>query len=351
MKTLVCLVSRQVMANLIPILTLKVKKVELLYTNEEKRAHKNLKRVLKNVGLDFEINEHLVDAYDFEGIKEICNTLISKNKDIILNTTGGTKVMAFAAYTAFSAAKKPIFYLDSFNSKAIYLDPYSEAKHPVKIDLDTMLAAHGYKIIGYKKEADMLPTKPLAIYLTRYFPVLSGCFQQYRRFMHDQVKHFSPIINHDFNFEICSLKKGGVRVRFDRKEVILNDPNYLDGLWLEEMVYWMIRKNKWDDLRVGVSLTYFGAKDEPDPLNEVDVMGIKNGKLYLFSCKSGITKDKKDIFELEALRSLAGGTFGKAYFITSAPISKEKHLYERCRELGIEIFDHRKFLKLMHVSF
>lgn len=351
MKTLVCLVSRQVMANLIPILSLNIQKVELLYTKEEQRSHKNLKRVLKDTGLKFHINEHLIDAYDFEGIRKLCSKLIAENNKIVLNTTGGTKVMAFAAYTAFSAAEKPIFYLDSFNSKAIYLNPYSEAKHPVKIDLDTMLAAHGYKIIGYKKEADMLPTKPLVFHLIKYFRVLSGCLQQYRRFMHDQVKQFSPIINHDFNFEIYSRRKGGVRVRFDREEIILADYNYLDGLWLEEMVYWMIKNKDWDDLRAGVSLTYFGAKAEPDPLNEVDVMGIKSGKLYLFSCKSGITKDKKDIFELEALRSLAGGTFGKAYFITSAPISKEKHLHERCCELGIEIFDHRKFLKLMHVSF
>lgn len=112
MKTLVCLVSRQVMANLIPIVTLNIGQVELLYTNEEKRAHNNLRRVLNDLDLGLQIHEHLIQAYDFEGIRALCSQLISEHDDIILNTTGGTKVMAFAAYAAFCDANRPIFYLD-----------------------------------------------------------------------------------------------------------------------------------------------------------------------------------------------------------------------------------------------
>ncbi len=351
MKTLVCLVSRQVMANLIPILTLNIQKVELLYTKEEKRSQKNLKRVLKDVGLDFQINEHLIDAYDFEGIRELCSHLISENKDIILNTTGGTKVMAFAAYSVFSEANKAIFYLDSFNNKVIHFNPYAVSEHKVKIPLEVMLAAHGYKIIDAKKEEEMAHRKSLVIFIARHFKSLESSLSQYRRYMHEENRFFSPILVKNPVFEISWRRKAVIKVKFGGKEISLSDYNYLDGLWLEELVYWMIRNKGWDDLRVGVSLNYFGSKNDTDVLNEVDVMGIKNGKLYLFSCKSGITKDKKDIFELEALRSLAGGTFGKAYFVTSTPISKEKHLYERCRELGLQIFDHRNFKDLMHVSF
>lgn len=351
MKTLVCLVSRQVMANLIPILTLSVEKIELLYTKEEKRSHENLKRVLANTGLGFEINEHLIDAYDFEGIQEKCEELIDANDDILLNTTGGTKVMAFAAFSVFTEHKKKIFYLDSFNNKAIRFNPYSVEEHRVKIPLDIMLAAHGYRILENQTPEDMLTRKPLVDFLRRFYHQVAPALAQYRRFVFDKNYNFVPISVSELGFEINPLGQGKMKVRFINDHLDLDDPRYLDGFWLEELVYWLIRDKGWDDIRVGVSLTYEGSEQETDPLNEVDVMGIKNGKLYLFSCKSGITKDKKDVFELEALRSLAGGTFGKAFFVTSTPVSREKHLYERCKELKIQMFDHRSFLELKKLKF
>ena len=351
MKTIVCLVSRQVMANLIPIFTHKVQKVELLYTKEEERAHINLKRVLNATKRKFKINEHLIDAYDFEGIRDVCSKIISQNKDIVLNATGGTKVMALAAYSVFNSANKPILYLDSQNNRTINFNPYSISDHNIKIPIDTILDAHGYGISSTISKDDLIDRKPLIKFMHKNFKSIESCLIQYRRFMNDGVYMFSPIICRNPKFEITHHRIKGVNVSFEGAEMHLEDVYYLDGHWLEEYVYWSIKTKKWDDLLVGVTLTYHGQENTNNVLNEVDVMGNKNGKLYLFSCKSGITKDKKDLFELEALRSLAGGTFGKAYFVTSAPISKDKHLYERCQELKIKIFDKDSFRTLLRKKF
>ena len=351
MNTLVCLVSRQVMANLIPVLTLNVKKVELLFTKEERRSHKNLRTAIEGTGLNLTINEHLIDAYDFKGIQKICRQLIKEHAAIVLNATGGTKVMAFAAFLEFARANKPIFYLDSFNNKAINFNPYSVTEHKVKIPLNIMLAAHGYGIASFRTQKELLTHKPLVHFIDRNFALLESTLAQYRRIVHDESTFMSSLSAAECPFQIQFKRKGGVRIIYGSKEIEFDDYQFLDGLWLEELVYWYIRDQDWDDLLVGVELTYHGQEDRQDILNEIDVMGIKNGKLYLFSCKSGITKDKKDIFELEALRSLAGGTFGKAYFVTSAPIPRDKHLYERCRELGIKIFNHRQFRTIKNEPF
>lgn len=344
---MVCLVSRQVMANLIPLFTLSIKNVELLYTVEEERSHKNLKRVLSDSGKNFTINEHLIDAYDFENIRTVCSEIISMHKDVILNATGGTKVMALAAYSVFNSKNKSIVYLDSHNNKTINFNPYTIVDHKVKIPIDTILDAHGYKISSSVSNDDLLARKPLIKFIHKNFQSIEGCLIQYRRFIYDGTVLFPPIRCRHIDFEITHHKMKGAVVKFGGSEIHLKDIYYLDGRWLEEYVYWSIINKKWDDLFVGANLTYHGQADPNIILNEIDVIGNKNGKLYLFSCKSGITKDKKDIFELEALRSLAGGTFGKAYFVTSAPMRKEKHLYERCQELNIKIFDNENFRTLL----
>ncbi|MBD3339181.1 MAG: DUF1887 family protein, partial [Candidatus Lokiarchaeota archaeon] len=279
MKTLVCLVSRQVMANLIPILTFNIEKIELLYTKEEKRSHENLKRVLANTGLGFHVNEHLIDAYNFEGIQEKCEELINENNDILLNTTGGTKVMAFAGFSVFTKHKKKIFYLDSYNNKIIRFNPYSVEEHRVKISLDIMLAAHGYRIIENQIHEDMLTRKPLVDFLRRFYHQVAPTLAQYRRFVFDKNYNFAPLSVPDLGFEINPLGQSKMKVRFINSYIELKDPRYLDGFWLEELVYWLIRNKGWDDIRVGVSLAYEGSEQEADPLNEIDVMGIKNGKL------------------------------------------------------------------------
>lgn len=351
MKTMVCLVSRQVMANLIPIFTLNIKNVELLYTIQEERSHNNLKRVLSDSGKNFKVKEHLIDAYDFEGIRGVCSKLISKNKDIVLNATGGTKVMALAAYSVFNSNNKPILYLDSQNSQTINFNPYSISQHNVKIPIDTILDAHGYAISSSVTNDELLARKPLIKFMHKNFKYISGALQRYRKFMNDGTYQFPPIMCQQISFEIHRNNSQGINVKFGNSEIHLKDRHYLEGRWLEEYVYWSIKNKKWDDLYVGVNLTYHGQSDTQNILNEIDVIGNKNGKLYLFSCKSGITKDKKDIFELEALRSLAGGTFGKAYFVTSAPIKQEKHLYERCQELNMKIFDNENFQTLIKERF
>lgn len=351
MKTLVCLISRQVMANLIPILTLDIQKVVLLYTKEEQRSHSNIKQAIEGIGRDIRLEEHLIGAYDFEGVQQLCRKLIQENNEIVLNTTGGTKVMAFAAYSAFNHEKKPIFYLDSFDNKAIYFNPYKVTEHIVKIPLEIMLAAHGYKILNFRSVQELETRKSLVIFIGNFYYQLYGCLAQYRRYMFNNIKYFSPIIFRELGFEISWVKNGGIRIKYGNKTILLSDYDYLNGLWLEELTYWYIHDKGWDDLKVGVSLSYQGQIiEESDTLNEVDLMGIKNGKLYLFSCKAGITKDKKDIFELEALRSLAGGTFGKAYFINSMPIIKEKHIVDRCKELKIPVFDHQNFLEIKNLK-
>ena len=351
MKTLVCLVSRQVMANLIPIISLGVETAELLYTSDEYRAFTLLKQAVRGTGLAVTMKAHKVEPYDFKGIQALCKKLIAEKQDIMLNATGGTKIMAFAAFSVFYEAKKPVFYLDSFHNKAIQFHPYRIASHPVKISLDVMLAAHGYQIIEYRKSKTLEKRKSLVKYLGRFYYQIAGCLAQYRRFMHEKNWYFPPITLREVGFEICRTRDRKIAVTYGNNSITIDDYDYLDGLWLEELVYWLIHKKGWDDLRVGVSLSYHGWNNQDTPLNEVDLIGIKNGKLYLFSCKSGITKDKQDIFELEALRTLAGGTYGKAYFITSTPVRKEKHIYERCGELKIPIFDHTNFMKIKDEAF
>lgn len=148
MSTIFCLVSRQAMANVLPVLMFQPKSVVLFTTPEEKHCADNLEKLFKSKGIKVSRLDGL-NAYDYINFKDAVKSELEKTEgDVILNVTGGTKLMALAAYEAFAEKDKKIFYCNTENKQIIHLFPKLNTE-PLTLNLSIKdyLISYGYEIV------------------------------------------------------------------------------------------------------------------------------------------------------------------------------------------------------------
>lgn len=173
----VCLVSGQPMANLLPLFLLGADDVYLIVTPQMRDAAGSLEGTIKSrmPGCRIHLME-LPNAYDFDAVVDavygILDTdekscagaaanLHSESGEIVLNATGGTKLMMLAAVRVFSEFEKKILYLSEETGDVLLLTPDSaralasgsgRSSTRIKLRLKDYFMAHGF-VWSVKAEA------------------------------------------------------------------------------------------------------------------------------------------------------------------------------------------------------
>lgn len=333
MITIFCLVSRQSMANVLPVLMFKPQQVVLFSTPEENRSADHLEKLFQLKKIKVQRVDGL-DAYNYLKFKdEVKQHLKNFEGEIILNVTGGTKLMALAAYEAFAEANKKIIYCDTEHQHIISLMPdYKIENLQADISIDDYLLSYGYHI----KE-----TKDLSL-VEKFYPLFEFIIN--KNLMQEFVSFFKVVResfvenypktsiaskNRNFffskNFDNYSIQYNP----FNKKSITIHSSDYKSGDWLEYYVYYMLKVHYKLNPLTGVKI----ISDE-NVENEIDVLVLKDYKLYNYSCKSGKSDNQYDLFQLETLRNITSGTFGKGIFVSAKKGSKR--FLERAKELGIK---------------
>lgn len=333
MNTMFCLVSRQSMANVLPVLMYKPSYVVLFATPEEKRSADNLQKLFQSKSISVKRIDGL-NAYDFTNFKKIVSEELNSSVDETwLNITGGTKLMALAAYEAFAEKNKRIIYCDTEHQHIITLSPENKIENLIaEITISDYLLSYGYHI----KE-----TKDVSI-VTRFYPLLDFILKN--KLIQEFISFFQKIrenhIEDDPESNIQSINKNfHLYKNFDtytflfdpknKKSFSVSSSQYKSGDWLEYYIYYTLKEKYKLNPLTGVKIV--SAKNVE---NEIDVLVLKDYKLYNYSCKSGKSDDQFDLFQLETLRNITSGTFGKGIFVTTKKGSKR--FLERAKELNIK---------------
>ena len=146
----VCLVSDQAIPNFVPVVDkeFRPKEVVLLVTDKMKAKAEILAKIMRErcaVGVRL---LNVADAYDMTQVGEqVFALLCDEDKEqVALNVTGGTKLMAIAAYGMFKDAGYPSFYFTDNSNEIILLDSNERlpALQPPKIKIEDYLSLHGY---------------------------------------------------------------------------------------------------------------------------------------------------------------------------------------------------------------
>lgn len=191
----------------------------------------------------------------------------SPNDEYLINLTGATKVMSVTCYA---------FFL-SFPNVNFYYIP--EGKNE------------------YRKLFSSDPATPLSyrMNLKEYFTINRLRFEvSESNLMHNDIKAnnlFEEVAKNNYNKDRVSKLKDAQKLPDKR------DKSYYSGGWFEEFLYYKLKAQfKLSDNSICKGAMIFREKSTTHD-NEIDIMFIRDNKLYVFECKEKLAANKRDLKE------------------------------------------------------
>ncbi len=282
-KVLISLVSDQTIPNveLIKEFQESVYKHIFIATKEKQNQVEWIKHATTIENLDL----ILVDAFDPSDIINKLNNYDFGDDEVMVNITGGTKLMALIASDFFKNLGAVIYYVTGCDKKYLKIFPnrgeriYEMRK---KLSLKEYLTSYGFEYEETTTYKDFETAKKIFDFYTKTeHNKLIEIFESVRMWRGKEMKVKDQILS-GFLEDIVYEFQG----KLSKK-----DTKYLSGDWFEEYVYYKIKEETGLDnkeIATGINLIKEGIP------NEIDVIFIKNHKLYIIECKTSVF-DKRTI--------------------------------------------------------
>ncbi|MDP8101359.1 Card1-like endonuclease domain-containing protein [Phocoenobacter atlanticus] len=339
-----CLVSEQAAPNYLPITDPKFKPKEAVFL-----VGKGMEENAEFLEKAFVMQQVKVKKYfceDSWGLRELNDVLFKiledyEDKNIALNLTGGTKLMALVAQSLFKD-DTPTFYFN--NNQLLFLKGEESA---IAMDLNCNVNINGY-LTAYGETSIRSSSKQIAdshLELSEYLgkrynrfknalPVLNGLASETKprsltRNIDNKKLKINALVELLEYFKACNLIDFYQNtIEFKSEE----DRFFLNGGWLETYAFNTVNKLKKEQLNIQdiqynleVGNSNYDKnksdykKDNLGNKNELDVTFIANNKLYIIECKTSLMKDNKEVSaildKLEVLKK-KGGRETKAALVT-----------------------------------
>ncbi len=368
----VYLVSEQAAPNITPALdpTVSPDQVTLVVSPGMQQRAQWLSRVLREgAGVKVEFWK-VGDAWDIEYLLESFMLLLEQAQPPpALNATGGTKPMSIAAFEAFRAYERPVFYIHPHTDDLFWLYPHKHPRHQLedKIKLRHFLLAYGAEIksegtLGvppaYQQLAEHLIQEiekyDRAIATLNWYAAAAGSTLE------------SPVLQPDhlqweaFRDMLANFEQAGV-LRIANSRLVFPDEiarTFVNGGWLEQHVYVQVQKLRKrqpliQDVKQGLQVVRNTPRGNVE--NELDVVFLANNRLFLVECKTRRFHPDKGmggpgteaIYKLDTLKELLGGLHGQGMLISYLPM-READL-TRAHDLGIRICQGKQLQNLAHL--
>lgn len=362
----ICLVSAQLLPNLIPALMLRPTTVHLVVTQDMQPQANRLERILRNHEIAV-VQHRNAPSTGMATIRKFAEDMAVKldgHGVFVLNSTGGTKLMALAFVQVLPELlpDTDTLYTDTDHQVLEFItgkDRVAQAITSV-VNLDTYLQAHGLQRQsalssdpGWLASAKKL--KPLTKWLAKHADELEGFIgalngaaeraigrkdgpfrarQELKAF--GKAKLTLPEIAKP-EYELLTVISADC-VEFTSAEAA----RYLGGGWMEHYALWIARDNGAEEAEAGVQVVWQDGDRETRPPNELDVVAVHHNRMLLIECKTGRfgnndVKDQEILNRLESLGRNAGGLFGKAVLLSARKLNDE--MRSRAKAYKLPWFD------------
>ena len=345
------LVSDQIMPNLLPLLdeAYRPEQVVLLATAEKQQQAKRLAQMLTAIGCRSDIQQ--TSAYQLEAIHATLEGVIAANrgKTLALNVTGGTKVMALAAFAQFYSLDWPVYYVDTTHQQLIQLAPHQQSRDlPDRLTVKTALNACGYQIETRERPAlqadNMTLYRALVSDLPRWEKPLAELNYLAGKAKNAPYAEINPAWRADADLQsiLAHFARAG-HLSYDSAGRVIfaseDSRRLVQGGWLEHWVFAQVeqlkRKGAVRDAAMSVRVV-----NPQGTRNEIDVALTAANRLHLIECKTAqfkgpSTKADAVVYKLDNLAELLGGTFARALLISWHPLRPEDR--QRCRDNSITV--------------
>lgn len=362
----VCLVSKEPIPNLVPLRCpgMEPDRVILLVTGEMSAQAARLERVMDRWGIR-DVVRIPVAAYDPSAVSAVCSAVIADyaHDHLLLNATGGTKVMALAAFETFARNNCEAFYVDSSNRSILSLSGRPSA-YPFAdvVDVADYLSAYGQEItaqrsVNAQASAYRVVTGRIISDAERFADAIA-VLNKYTADHRDSARWpltiplkrppayaaWRELLNLLQSDGICKIK--GNALEFVSPEAV----QFVSGDWLSFHVYEAAMGLNPCDARLEVSVQWDQHGTKP-PTNNYDVLFTMQNRLYLIECKTKYFKEEQTrpftvdtIYKLDSLRDAAGGLFGKGMLVSYRSLPDD--MKSRLRAIGLEYCDGAGIRKL-----
>lgn len=349
----VCLVSDHLLSNLIPILMDSPSLVYLVVSEDmgRKGLDHRFQKLLKTHSIASVLRDKAPSA-GLPELQEYAFNLVAElgtahpDRTIVLNATGGTKLMALAFVEIFRGLPNvDIIYTDTDHGRLEYLTDPDYPTRPMTsvLDIATYLAAHGLTLRSSSSEDRVWRErvegrKPLTKWLAHnaadigdFLGALNGLanaaldrngqlIQPWQRFSSAPRGRWQKAMEQITPYALLAWD-GGANISFKEAD----SARYLGGLWLEEYAWHIVRDERPDDVQVGVIGTWEGQRQNPSR-NEFDLLTVNRNRMLVMECKTlrfgnDDSKDQDILTRLESLGRNAGGLFGRTLLLSARQLS------------------------------
>lgn len=328
MKVLFCMASKQSAANLQPLQSAMIRPdLVLVGTTESFRQEGNhLLKEIKSTGL----LAKQIDIIDETSIKQLSQQfekIVEEyfDSEIIVNLTGGTKLMALAAFQIFAGYGYRCFYQEYSTGEIIWLDDETRiSDHQQNMKLERYLKAYQFNIEKKQRLAEV-PNHYL-----RYVELIT---EYLNKNYEKNISFISKLNAHASEKKLA--KEDLSKIKFDYEEEAflehlmqttqifklknntlvfdhIEDQRFVAGAWFEVMAAQALNHvDKIRDLYLSVEISKSTQRSTAKTYQELDVMAMLLQKLILIECKTVNWEHKKTsasdaIYKLSALGQLGG---------------------------------------------
>lgn len=327
-----CLVSDQAVPNLLPVLDdgSRPRHVVLAASREMTQKATWLQQVIKRRcrGTSVEILE-LGDAYDYDALTDCFIDFLDQHRDrqIALNVTGGTKMMAVAAQEVFRADGRPVFYVNVDSDAVIHVGQKGRSA-PLRsaMKIRDLLEVQGYVVEQADHPALTAERRDLCARLIDHVKTDGiGLGELNRLAASDAARSSRSVTLSERDLDSRSLARvvdlfaDGKVLHRQRDAIVFADEaarRFVNGGWLEAHVHQVmqnLRGRHPDITDVAVNVRF----KHPDGLtqNELDVACLIRNRLHIVECKTanlaqagagGDDKATEAIYKMEAMLKIGG---------------------------------------------
>jgi hypothetical protein len=345
-----------VLQNLIPVLMERPQRVFLVVTAEmaRRRADQRLRRQLRQADTEVIDCGDCPDA-DFTRIQayahQIAEQVINAGADaeIVLNATGGNKLMSIAFVEAFRGIASRILYTDTAHRRIEYLPAARGSQAPPPTPMSDVLDVPGYlRAQGFHFRAaasdgadwreHASARKAASKFLGRH--IGDAHLQSFVGSLNKLADMALERLPNSYEERLAAPEQSLTTAPWGRwaealdaltqadildwtpgsKDLRFRDADaarFARGGWLEEYAYHVVHDAGVHDIRLGVA----GVWDNEQAMaNEFDVLACHLNQLLFIECKTLRYRDQNDnqiAYKLDSLGEDARGLFGRTWLLSA----------------------------------
>lgn len=373
MSIQVALVSDQLLPTLIAALAERPRRVFLVTSAamSRKGLDQRLARLLDEQGVAAEICPRAPDT-GLPSIHEFASRLGERLRrehsaeELVLNATGGNKLMMLGFYGVFRDIAARILYVDTQHHRMEMLPGAGDAPaHPSAmrgvLDVPLYLAARGFDVSTVRSDnftwreraasrrcaAMHLAHDALRLgdFVRRLNTLALGALDARGYELARPVRRLSPIPSGRKARALALLDEtavvrwgGGAELEFPDAE----SARFVGGGWLEEYIWHALADARPDDVRLGVEGTWENVRGVR---NEFDLLSVHRNELLVVECKTEkhgreSARDAEVLYKLDSLAAKARGLFGRVLLACARP--PPRAMLERAGAYGIDVVGPRE---------